>query len=173
MIRSRRIQLDLTLTELAARSGLSAPFLSQVERGSAGLSVTSLKQIAQALEVSTSYFLEVPEENDPVHSVHDLHYFGINGSRIRYARLGSVANDRELEPLYVIVPPKYASEPFKHPGEEFFYVLKGQITIKIGKKTHRLGPGSAVHYKSGIRHLWRNDGDEEAHVITVNTPRLI
>jgi transcriptional regulator with XRE-family HTH domain len=174
MIRARRMQLDLTLAEVAKRSGLSSPFLSQVERGSAGLSVTSLKQIAQALEVSMNYFLETNDEDEPVHSIHDLHYFGINGSRIRYARLGSTASDRELEPLYVVMPPKYASnEVSQHAGEEFFFVLRGELTVQVGRKTYRLGPGSAVHYKSGIKHKWRNDGEEEVHLIAVNTPRLL
>lgn len=174
MIRARRMQLDLTLVELSKRSGLSSPFLSQVERGIAGLSVTSLKQIAQALEVSMNYFLDTHDHDEQVRSIHDLHYFSINGSRIRYARLGSTASDRELEPLYVVIPPKYdASEVSRHAGEEFYFVLKGQLTVQIGKKIHHLGPGSAAHFKSGIRHKWRNDGEEDVHLVTVNTPSLI
>jgi quercetin dioxygenase-like cupin family protein len=172
MIRARRMQLDLTLVELAKRSGLSSPFLSQVERGVTGLSVTSLKQIAQALEVSMNYFLDTHDHDEQVRSIHDLHYFSINGSSMRYARLGSTAGDRELEPLYVVMPPKHVSEPFKHAGEEFFLVLRGQLTVQIGKKTHLLGPGNSVHYKSGIRHKWRNDGDEEVHLVSVSTPPL-
>ena len=172
MIRTRRRQLDLTLAQLAERSHLSSAFLSQVERGLAGLSVTSLKQIAQGLEVSMNYFLAIEEPDEPVRSIHNPHFFGINGSRLRYARLGSTTQDRELEPMYVVIPPGYASEPFDHAGEEFVFVLKGKITVQVGKKIHRLKSGDAVHYKSGIRHMWRNDTQEEVQVLTINTPPL-
>jgi quercetin dioxygenase-like cupin family protein len=171
-IRARRRQLDLTLAQLSKRSGLSSAFLSQVERNLAGLSVTSLKQIAQGLEVSMNYFLAIEEPDEPVHSIHSPHFFSINGSNLRYARLGSTTNDRELEPLFVVLPPKYASEAFHHAGEEFVFVIKGQITVQVGKKVHHLKAGDTVHYKSGIRHMWRNDSEEEVQVLTINTPPL-
>jgi len=52
LILVRRMQLRLTLTELSKRTGLSVPFLSQVEKGVRGLSLTSLKSIAEGLGVS-------------------------------------------------------------------------------------------------------------------------
>jgi quercetin dioxygenase-like cupin family protein len=163
------MQLRLTLTELSKRSGLSIPFLSQVEKGHKNLSVSSLKCIADGLEVSMSYFLDPQDEDERVHSLDDLNFFRINGSKVRYARLGSTLKDRELEPLYVVIPPGDVSEIFKHAGEDFFYVLKGQITFIVGKKEHTLGPGQTIHYKSTTRHGWRNDGDEEVHLISVNS----
>lgn len=172
MIRTRRRQLNLTLAQLAERSHLSSAFLSQVERGLAGLSVTSLKQIAQGLEVSMNYFIAIEEPDEPVRSIHNPHFFSINGSKLRYSRLGSTTKDRELEPLFVVIPPGYASESFDHSGEEFVFVVKGKITVQVGDKVHHLESGDSVHYKSGIRHMWRNDSDEEVQAITINTPPL-
>lgn len=172
LICARRMQLRLTLTELSKRSGLSIPFLSQIEKGDKGLSVSSLKRIADALEVSMNYFLDTQEDDECVHSVDNLHFFGINGSKVRYSRLGSSQKGRELEPLYVVIPSGYESEISKHAGEEFFYVLKGKITITVGKKEYSLGPGNTIHYKSTQRHGWRNDGKEEAHLISVNSMAL-
>jgi mannose-6-phosphate isomerase-like protein (cupin superfamily) len=174
LICARRMQLRLTLTELSKRTGLSVPFLSQVERGSKGLSLTSLRSIADGLGVSVNYFLDIHDQDERVRSTDDLHFFSLDGSKIRYARLGSTAKDRELEPLYVVIPPKFAdTEVSKHPGEEFFYVLRGTLTVQVGKKTYRLGPGQTIHYKSGLRHRWRNDGDEEVHLISVTTMSLL
>jgi transcriptional regulator with XRE-family HTH domain len=172
LICARRMQLRLTLTELSKRSGLSIPFLSQIEKGDKGLSVSSLKRIADALEVSMNYFLDTQEEDERVHSVDNLHYFGINGSKVRYGRLGSTTKGRELEPLYVVIPPGHESEISKHAGEEFFYVLKGCLKITVGKKNYELGPGNTIHYKSTMRHGWRNDGKEEVHLISVNSMSL-
>ena len=174
LILARRMQLRLTLTELSKRSGLSVPFLSQVEKGSKGLSLTSLKSIAEGLDVSMNYFLDTHDQDERVRSIDDLHFFSIDGSKIRYARLGSTAKDRELEPLLVVIPPHYDSkEVTRHPGEEFFFILKGKLTVQVGKKTYHLGPGNTIHYKSGLRHSWRNDGDDEVHLISVNTIPLL
>jgi quercetin dioxygenase-like cupin family protein len=172
LICSRRMQLRLTLTELSKRTGLSVPFLSQVEKGHKGLSVSSLKSIADGLGVSMNYFLETEGEEESVHALDDLHYFGVNGSKIRYARLGSSTEERELEPLYVVIPPGHTSEISKHVGEEFFYILKGQITFLVGKKQYQLGSGNTIHYKSTVRHGWRNDGKEEVHLISVTSMAL-
>jgi transcriptional regulator with XRE-family HTH domain len=174
LILARRMQLRLSLTELSKRSGLSVPFLSQVEKGTKGLSLTSLKSIAEGLDVSMNYFLDTHDQDERVRSIDDLHFFSIDGSKIRYARLGSTAKDRTLEPLFVVIPPKFDSkEVTRHPGEEFFFILKGQLTVLVGKKTYHLGPGNTIHYKSGLRHGWRNDGDEEVHLISVNTIPLL
>lgn len=149
------------------------PFLSQVERGNKGLSLTSLKSIADGLGVSMNYFLDTHDQDERVRSTDDLHYFSIDGTKIRYARLGSTAKDRQLEPLYVVIPPHFAnSEISKHHGEEFFYILKGNLTVQVGKKTYHLEPGQTIHYKSGLRHNWRNDGAEEVHLISVTTMSL-
>ncbi len=172
LICARRMQLRLTLTDVSRRSGLSVPFLSQVEKGQKGLSVSSLKNIADALEVSMNYFLETEGEDERVHAVDNLHYFGINGSKVRYARLGSTKKERELEPLYVVIPAGHESEITKHSGEEFFYILKGQLTVLVGKKQYTLDAGNTIHYKSTMRHGWRNDGEEEVHLISVTSMSL-
>jgi quercetin dioxygenase-like cupin family protein len=172
LICARRMQLRLTLTELSKRTGLSVPFLSQVEKGHKGLSVSSLKSIADGLEVSMNYFLDTHDEEERVHATDNLHYFGINGSKVRYARLGSTTQERELEPLYVVIPPGHTSEITKHVGEEFFYILKGQLTVLVGKKQYKLKAGNTIHYKSTVRHGWRNDGKEEVHLISVTSMAL-
>jgi quercetin dioxygenase-like cupin family protein len=166
------MQLDITLTQLAKRAELSAPFLSQVERGESGLSLTSLLRLAEALGVSINYFVAPELGKTPVRSPDDLEYFTLDGSEVRHARLGSLTGDRQLEPLLVIIPPHYESEPFRHAGEEFFYIKQGHLTVCIGTKTYRLGPGYTAHFNSGQRHRWRNDRDEEVHLVWVGTPKL-
>lgn len=172
-IRARRKQLGITLTELANRSNRSASFLSQVENGNTGLSVTSLKHIAKALEVSINYFVDTDDDDSPIRAPEDRHYFSLNGSKMRNARLGTMEEDRQLEPIHVIIPPHTASkDSFGHAGEEFLYVLKGTLTLHIGTKVHRLGPGHSAWHRSSMRHKWSNEGDKETHVLWVGTPKL-
>lgn len=172
-IKARRNQLGMTLTELAAQSGRSASFLSQVENGNTGLSVTSLMQIAKGLGVSINYFVDTTEDDSPIRAPEDRHYFSLNGSKTRNARLGSMDENRQLEPMHVIIPPHTEySDSFGHAGEEFLYVLQGTLTLHIGDKVHHLGPGHSAWHLSGTRHNWGNQGDEEVHVLWVGTPRL-
>ncbi|MCX7784533.1 MAG: XRE family transcriptional regulator [Meiothermus sp.] len=172
LIKSRRLQMKLTLTEVAKRSGLSVPFLSQVERGEAGLSVQSLVKIAEALGVTLNYFLNVPEPDTPIRYAKDFHFFSLVESKTRMARIGSVDPSRQLEPVLSIVPPNYETELIQHAGEEFVYVLKGEIIVKLGRKQYRLSAGDTAHFKSGIRHRWRNPTNQEAHVLWIGTPKL-
>lgn len=172
MIRARRLQLQMTLTELARRSGLSAPFLSQAERGESGLSLSSLVRVAEALGVSVNYFVATDQQDTQVRAPSDLDFFTLDGLPVRYARLGSHATGRDLEPLLVVIPPNYTSQPLRHAGEEFFYVLQGRLTVHLNGTAHELGPGSTAHFKSGLRHKWRNEGREEVRLIWVGTPTL-
>lgn len=172
-IRARRNQLGMTLTELATRSNRSLSFLSQVENRNAGLSVTSLMQIANALGVSINYFIDTSESGAPIRAPEDRHYFSLDGSAVRNARLGSMEEDRQLEPIHVIIPPHtQLNDSFGHAGEEFLYVLQGTLTLYIGKKVHHLNPGHTAWHRSGTRHNWQNQGDEEVHLIWVGTPKL-
>ncbi len=173
MVQNRRKQLGLTLRSLAQKAGLSAPFLSQIENSTATPSVTSMVKIAQALGVPTSYFLDIASSNTLVHKASDTHFYRLDQSQVRYGRIGSQLPERQLEPLLMIYPPHYASEPMTHSGEEFLFVLQGQMRLTIGTENHLLTVGDSAHFQSGLRHVWRNDSEQELRVLWVGTPALL
>lgn len=173
MIQNRRKQLGYTLRELAARSELSAPFLSQVEKGSASPSVLSLVKIARGLNIPSSYFLDTEGSHTHVCKAADVRFFQLNDSQVRYGRIGNTASQRQLEPLLMVYPPRYSSEPMTHSGEEFLYILSGRMRLKIGAQTQHLHPGDSAHFNSGLRHIWSNESDEELRILWVGTPPLL
>jgi transcriptional regulator with XRE-family HTH domain len=173
MIQNRRKQLGFTLRQLAERADLSAPFLSQLERGSTSPSVMSLVKIAKGLGVPSSYFLDTEGSATHVCKASDVRFFDLNDSRVRYGRVGNTASNRALEPLLMVYPPRYTSEPMTHGGEEFIYVLAGQMRLTIGERTEHLGAGDSAHFNSGLRHVWSNESDEELRVLWVGTPPLL
>jgi len=60
---------------------------------------------------------------------------------------------------------------YKHDGEEFIYVLKGSLTIKVGTKTTALAKGDSIHFNSGLFHKLSNPTQEAAKLlITIYTP---
>jgi len=169
MIRSLRRQKALTLQEVCDRSNLSVGFLSQVERGHAAPSLSSLHNIAAALGVSIGYFIATPESGRAVHRASDRHFFSVDGSPLKYCKLSSDFPGQELNITYVRVPLGYMSEMVSHDGEETMYVLDGGISVVVGEERYTLGRGDSIHFKSTIKHQWGNAVERETTLLAVCT----
>jgi quercetin dioxygenase-like cupin family protein len=98
-------------------------------------------------------------------------YFQLDGGSEKLARLAGRFPVRR--PMLVRVPPGGAVPRFAHAGEEFFYLLKGQLTVSVGREKQTLGPGSSGHHVSTISHDWRNQGKAEVALVRVGTPPLL
>ncbi|WP_424952930.1 helix-turn-helix domain-containing protein [Deinococcus sp.] len=171
-IRSRRRQLGLTLRTVGESSRLSVPYLSQVERNQANPTVTSLASIARALGVSLNFF--VPD--DPPHAVvsrsgegHDLH---IRELPYRVRSLAGKGSGLTLEPLLISVEPQFTSDFSTHLGEEFLYVLSGQLHLKVGEESFLLQAGDSAQHPSTTPHAWGNPGESVTQLLWVGTPKL-
>ncbi len=167
--------MGLSLRDLGRGAGLSAGFLSQVERSEAFPSISSLVSIAKELAVDVSFFFEPPDHLQKVHRGDDLGYFSLDGLPVQYALLSGDLPNRKLEAMHVIIPSGYKSERWRHTyeGEEFLYIQRGQLSVTIGTKEWVLNTGDSIHFRSDARHLWRNKGLELVHVIWVGTPTLL
>jgi quercetin dioxygenase-like cupin family protein len=64
------------------------------------------------------------------------------------------------------------SEVTTHAGEEFLYVMSGQISLTLEGTTFLLHAGDTAHYESTLPHAWCNTAREEAVIVWVGTPRL-
>lgn len=168
-----RKRMGLTLQQVAEASGLSAAFLSQVERELTSPSVSSLASIAKALDVNPSFFFPPPQSNGMVVRGYARQPFSMDDADVVYARLGGNFENRTLEPLHVTYPPEYASEESCHEGEEFYYVLSGQLVVDIEGDEHKLNADDSLHFASHRRHRLENRGDVPVHVVVVTTPTLI
>lgn len=96
----------------------------------------------------------------------------VSGQRT-YRMLTKRARDLVLEPMLVtIAPGGVVGELEVHAGEEFAYVLEGQLCYTVEGVEHRLYPGDSLHLKSVIPHSLYNDTDKVAVAVSVVTPRL-
>lgn len=163
----------MTLQQVSDRSGLSVSFLSQVERDLASPTVISLAHIAHALGVAASYFLPPPPSGDTVVRSYDRQPFKLSDGEVVYARLGGDFDGRTLEPILVTYPPRFVSEVFHHDGEEFLYVLQGQIEVYLDDDAYSLHEGDSMHFASKQTHRVENPRDLPAQVVFVNTPTYI
>ena len=161
LIRSRRRQLQMTLKEIGEKTGLSVAFLSQVERDITSPSLSSLAVIAKALEVKTSYFLDLPDEGGMVTREHERAYFSLKRSAVQYAKITTDFPNSQLNGVINRIPSGFTSEKVSHDGEDLIYVLKGEGFIQVGEEKYQLKAGDSIHYRGDIEHFWGNDGEEE------------
>ncbi|RDV00715.1 helix-turn-helix domain-containing protein [Trinickia dinghuensis] len=172
-IRALRKRLQRTLDETATAAGISKPFLSQVERGLATPSITSLAGIAKALGVTVQYFVDTPTEAKSVRRVDELQFFSFADSANLFARLTNVSGDRQLDAILVRLPAgQPPSEVTTHAGEEFLYVLRGEISLSLEGSTFVLHAGDSAHYESTVPHGWANTAGDETVLVWVGTPKL-
>jgi transcriptional regulator with XRE-family HTH domain len=170
-IKDLRLEKGLTLKDLSKKTGLSVSFLSQVERGSSSLAITSLKKIADAFRVPITEFFESESNSNYVVKASDRKHFQLKGSELVYARLAGEFNGRSLEPLFVTLSPKQKqSQQFGHPGEEFYYVLKGAACFTVDGEEYFIREGDSIHFPSSCKHSVENPLSEETILLCVLTP---
>lgn len=173
-IRALRQRLKLTLEEVATAAGISKPFLSQVERGLASPSLTSFAGIANALGVSMQYFADTPLDESAVRRGEELKFFRFADSGDLFARLTYPSGGKQLEAILVRMPEGQSrTETRAHAGEEFLYVIDGELQLEHEQKRVTLSAGDSSHFQSAGRHRWTNTGKKEAVVVWVGTPGLV
>jgi transcriptional regulator with XRE-family HTH domain len=170
-VRARRRRLGLTLQALADKSGLSAPFLSQVERGQTTPSITSLIAIAQALQVDIHYFINPPPSSQIVRRAKSPEVLE-TGSPVRYVRLSGGHPERQMEALLMSIPPGTKAPAAAREGEGFYYILEGELRMMIGKETFVLGPGDTAHFDQRHPFEMSNAGRKTLRMLWVGTPAI-
>ena len=177
--RQRRAR-ELTLGDLAAACGLSPSFLSLVERGKSTLSLTSLFSVARALDVGVSDLLPEAPAPTPAPGKWEITRAGAqpsrtlaSGSRV-YSFLGAHFSGRVLEPLLVTVHASAPTEgPVAHQGEEFAWVLDGELCYVIEDTEYVLRPGDSIHLISSVRHTVRSANPQPVTVLWIMSQPLL
>lgn len=173
-IKELRLKHNMTLRDLAKTSGCSISFLSQLERDLVSPTVASLKKIADALGVTiTSFFGEDDANADKVLVRRDNRVkIGSKASKVVYESLKPRGANSVLEPLlHTLEKGAYSGDGNNiHLGEEFVYVMVGQIELTLDEKSMVLNEGDSAVYNSNIPHRWKNTFDGQTTLLWVNTP---
>lgn len=172
-LRSRRKALGLTLRDVAIEAKLSVGFISQVERGIATPSLTSLVEIARALDLDPGALLGVPPKSGATIPAAQRYAFSLTSSGASYERVSTGDGAMTLNGLLTHFPPGYVSaETTRHEGEELFYVLSGELELELDGERTRLKPGDSAHYSSSLAHAMRNPTDRPTSILWVGTINL-
>jgi transcriptional regulator with XRE-family HTH domain len=173
-IRLLRQRLRRTLDKTATAAGLSTPFLSQIERGLANPSLRSLLGISRALGVPVNYFVDTPGEERSVCRADELKLFSFADSATLFGRLTDGSPNHQLDSMLVKIPP-WNEQPQVSicAGEQFLYVLTGEVRLRLEDKLFILAAGDSAHFESTLPHSWGNAKGVEAVVVWVGTPHLL
>jgi len=171
-LRALRHRRGLSLRQLGAETGLSASYISELERSMATPSVASLQKLAAALGTNMVRLLNDDDASAErvVITERDQRNLPLEIPGVAIFALAAV--ETQLEPLLFHVEPGAGSaESYSHEGEEFLYVLQGALEVTLDETaTYRLQPRDSMTFASHRPHRWWNHGAAEALVLWVNTP---
>lgn len=168
-LRERRKELGLTLQAVADAAGLTAGFISQVERGITAPSLASLVSIAEVLQTPLSAFLQHPEQMNAATHKSSRAAYSVAGAEVSYERLSTTFAGSQLHSVIVNEPPGFRGEPISHRGEEMFYIIDGEITVEIEGDVEILRKGDSMHFDSSRIHSTWNHGTGTASILWCGT----
>jgi DNA-binding transcriptional MerR regulator/mannose-6-phosphate isomerase-like protein (cupin superfamily) len=167
-LRRLRAKRRLSLAQVAQSVGISVGFLSALERSQMSASVGTLRKLARFYRTNILDFFDAkgvssrqvrPQQRKVLEA----------GSGVRMELLAW--GNTVMEPhLFRVAPEAGSGDSYTHEGEEFLYVLRGQLAITLESEEYRLKAGDSFYFESATAHHWRNPGRAETWVLWVNTP---
>ena len=171
-LRQRRKGLGLTLEAVAKAAGVTTGFVSQVERNITSPSLASLTALAEALDSHITEFFAPPPKPEETSRAEMRAIYSSPGGGFDFERLSTSFSGSRLNGLLVHHPPGFIIEEMTHEGEEFYFVMKGALTLVVDGVRTVLGVGDSIHFDSGRPHSVHNETGETVTVLVVNTMEL-
>lgn len=177
-IKALRQRKKISLDDMARRTNLSQPLLSQIESEVVAPPVATLLKIARALNVNISYFFQAEEGEEKKAVVVRKNERKKVFRRIHedpakvgyyYESLAYPKADRHMEPFQVEFEAKKKEDLifFNHKGEEFVFVLEGQLEFNYENEVYLLEPGDSLYFDSSLPHAFRAVGRKNALALDV------
>jgi transcriptional regulator with XRE-family HTH domain len=176
-VRTLREARGLSLRDLAQRSGVSAPMLSQVERGETSPSIAIAHRIAAGLDLSLSTLLRL-DEDQHVALIRKADRRTERRDGHRVAELTpSRPGERASVTLHALRPNGRTGGPDDRPvhapgSRETVVSLTGRLVLHIDGERYTLAEGDAVTFDADLPHHFENRGHREARFLAVVTAGL-
>ena len=159
-LRELRTEKGISIRRLASTSGLNVNTLSLIENGKTSPSVSTLQQIAAAMQIPiTAFFASVLPPQKVVYQLADERKL-VSFSHGTLADLATNFTRPALAPFMVTlqVGSDSGSSPIVHTGVEFVYCLEGEIEYSVNGETFVLHAGDSLVFEAHLPHRWRNPG---------------
>jgi len=167
-LRALRQQEGYSLAQVAGAIGISTGFLSALERSQMTASVSTLRKLARFYKTNILDFFNPAESSGRLVSRNSRKVLEAGpGVRMELLAWGNTV----MEPhLFRIAPKAGSGESYTHEGEEFLFILRGELEISVHEQEYRLKAGDSFYFESITPHRWSNPGRRETWVLWVNTP---
>ena len=167
-LRQLRARRKYSLAQVAQAVGISVGFLSALERSQMSGSVGTLRKLARFYKTNILDFFDAngPSSRQVRPGDRKVLQAG-EGVRMELLAWGNTI----MEPhLFRVAPEAGSGDPYTHEGEEFIFVLRGDLEITVGGEQYRLKSGDSFYFESATPHRWKNPGRKETWLLWVNTP---
>jgi transcriptional regulator with XRE-family HTH domain len=167
-LRQLRSKKKLSLAQVARAVGISVGFLSALERSQMSGSVGTLRKLARFYKTNILDFFDATGASSRRVQPGQRKVLEAGpGVRMELLAWGNTV----MEPhLFRVAPEAGSGDSYTHEGEEFLYVLQGELMITLEKEQYQLKAGDSFYFESATPHHWKNPGRAETWVLWVNTP---
>ena len=176
-IKSIRERQDMTIEELSEASGVKLEVLQAMENGEVIPSLTPLTKMARALGVRLGTFLDDTPQLGPVVTragkpTNSIYFSGredvTNATNLEFHSLGAGKIDRNMDPFIIDIEYEEGEKELSsHEGEEFIYVLEGEIEVIYGKDSFKISTGDSIFYDSVVPHHLHATGEKKSKILAV------
>jgi len=165
---------SLTIQELSDRTGINADVLKRVEGNKMIPPLGDLVKLGKALETGMSYLIS-PGTDKPMSVLRAdqrreaSRHLGKRAERYGYfyESLAPEKANRSMEPFIVTLTPAEEVQPSTHDGQEFLFVLEGEMVAQVGRQKEHLKAGDAIYYDSSKPHFVKCVGGRETKILAV------
>ena len=177
-LKQLRESRDLSVEQLAEQSKTDRKFIEELESDQLVPSIAPLLKIARGLGAQLSTLIDDDPTTGAVVARQaalpetELGFSGLGpycASTLEFHPLAKNRKGRNMEPFIIDVHPSVPEEcTFSfHEGEEFIYVLEGEIEVFYGDDQYILGVGDSIYYESTTPHQVKTAGDKNARILAV------
>lgn len=166
-VKGMREARQWSIEALAEATGQSPEFIGKVENEEITPSVSFLLRLANAMKIDPGTFLR-REERAMIRNIRSREFLK-RTQNYSYQTLSPGAENDHLRAFMITIEPKQAHKPvaYKHEGEEFVFVMEGELKLTVGNKAHHLKPGDSMHFNSDIPHKLKSTSNEMTRCLVV------
>jgi len=172
-----RLKRKMTQSDLASKINATASYVSQVERNLISPSIDSLMLLSSELQVEPGYFFSLSRSDSYNNICHKSQHrplimANISWDAVKCYLLTTSTLNRRMQPIIVTIDPdsNFNGHFINHKGDEFIYILKGELEMDLEDKSYTLREGDSIYLDSIMPSAWRNSGEVQVEAVWILSP---